>query len=170
MKLNVNGAIIESLDPVSACQCAISMLGYLDDKHKLIAADLETVKKWGLAEITRQRGEARRPYLIDTFGQELVYADKEQQARVWLSIREPNPKDYPLLYGRQAEFLGLTPEKMATIILEKAQEWHIASDQIDAAALEAATETEQATTSGAIAEILIGFCEVIYDLALDSAK
>lgn len=117
--------------------------------------DIKEFRAVAQAELTRRRGEARRPYITDTYGQELVYGDKEQQAREYKTNPSPTPANYPALYGAEAAALGLDATGMADLILSRATEWRVASDEIEGAVWVAEAGIESAKTHQEILNILI---------------
>jgi hypothetical protein len=117
--------------------------------------DLETFRSLAQAELTRRRGEARRPYITDTYGQQLVYMDKERQARDHQADPSPTPTDYPALYGAESAVLGLDAAAMASLILDRARAWRVASDEIEGAVRVAEAGIDAAKMHQEILNILI---------------
>lgn len=116
---------------------------------------LEHFRTLAQAELTRRRGDARRPYITDTYGQQLVYTGKEQQATRHQADPSPTPTDYPALYGAEAAALGLDAAGMADLILSRAATWRVASDEIEGAVRVAEAGIESAKTHQEILNILI---------------
>jgi hypothetical protein len=117
--------------------------------------DLEHFRSLAQAELTRRRGEARRPYITDTYGQELAYTDKERQARQYQTDASPTPDNYPALYGAESAALGLDAAAMASLILSQAATWHVASDMIEGAVRVAEAGIDAAKMHQEILNILI---------------
>jgi hypothetical protein len=117
--------------------------------------DLEHFRTLAQQELTRRRGEARQPYIPNAYGQQLVYANKERQARQHQTDASPTPDNYPALYGAEAEALGLDAGAMADLILSQAATWHVASDMIEGAVRVAGAGIEAAKTHQEILNILI---------------
>lgn len=117
--------------------------------------DLEHFRDLAQQELTRRRGEARRPYVTDCYGQQLVYADKERQARAHQADPSPTPADYPALYGDEAEMLGLSASEMASLIMGAAERWRLASDIIEGATRVAEAGIDAAQRHEEILNILI---------------
>lgn len=117
--------------------------------------DLETFRTLAQQELTRRRGDARRTHITDAFGQQLVYADKERQARQHQADLSPTPADYPALYGDEAEALGLTAGEMANLIVGAAERWRLASDIIEGAIRVAGAGIDAAQRHEEILNILV---------------
>lgn len=117
--------------------------------------DLEDFRALAQQELTRRRGDARRIHITDAYGQQLVYADKERQARAHQADPSPTPADYPALYGDEAEVLGLSASEMASLIMGAAERWRLASDIIEGATRVAGAGIEAAQRHEEILNILV---------------
>ena len=116
---------------------------------------LDEVRSWALAEVQRLRGEARKAYVPDVPGQELMYANKLRQAQDFLAAKKPIATDYPSLSGKEARVRSLSVDEMAELIAERASDWQVASDRIDAAALSAKQLIESALSVDDIVTTLV---------------
>lgn len=116
---------------------------------------LEEFRELALEEILRQRGQAREDYIPAIYAQSHALMTKEQQARAFVTDPSPSPDDYPALYGEEAEARGLSASEMATLILNRADEWRVASDAIEGGYVKARSAIEAATSHNEIIDILV---------------
>lgn len=97
-----------------------------------------------LVQIDARRGEERRLYLKDVFGQESVYREQRDEARILLADPDADPSaDYPIL-AAEAAAGGIDPYHLAQVWLNKAHLWKQACADIEASVVAAKLAVERA--------------------------
>lgn len=124
------------------------------DGQLVRAVDLGIAQDRARLEVNRVRGEVRLLYITDIPGQQMVYADKEAQARAWLADPEPDPADYPAIVAEIGS-TAPTAHDVAQVYLTQAAIWRQVSAVIEGvamtahAAIDGAADAETCETGAA---------------------
>ncbi|PZO64609.1 MAG: hypothetical protein DI498_11025 [Paracoccus denitrificans] len=115
---------------------------------------LDAAKEAAINGINAVRGEVRRKFITVLPGQDMVYLEKETEARSWLNARaalaagtgpEPDPMDYPHI-TREAGITAPDPDSVAQIYLNMAWQFRQISSVIEGVALEFIAAVEACDT------------------------
>ncbi|WP_339816542.1 hypothetical protein [uncultured Paracoccus sp.] len=125
------------------------------------AADLAYARTIAASRINETRGAARLRFITTLPGQDMVYIEKEREARDWVAARAessnaPDPAEYPHL----AQEVGSTAPDMdavAQVYLNMAAMFRVFSAIIEGEAMAALNEIEAATTAEAVTAAATAF-------------
>lgn len=126
------------------------------DGQLVRAVPLATAQDRARHEINRVRGEVRLLFITALPGQEMVYLDKEAQARAYLSDPDPDPADYP---GIMAEVGATAPTayEVAQVYLNQAAIWRQVSAVIEGVAMAAHATIDTAASAEVCETVAAGF-------------
>lgn len=118
-----------------------------------VAADLAYAKSLALAGVNETRGAARTRFITALPGQDMVYIEKEREARDWVAARAensnaPDPADYPHL-SREVGATAPNMDTVAQVYLNMAAMFRVFSAIIEGEAMAVLAEVEAATTADA---------------------
>ncbi len=105
------------------------------------------------AAVDAQAAKCRACCLTNGFGQEMLYLQKEAEARACVSDSAPEAASYPLL----AAEIGITGEtlgEVAVAIIIRADEWRADAGAIEAVRLSAKRQIDAATSRAEIDSII----------------
>jgi hypothetical protein len=105
--------------------------------------------------INRLAGEARRPFITDIAGQEMIYLGKEAEARAYLADPAPDPADYPMLMA-EVGLTAATPGQLAQLWLQMGAIWRQVAAAIEGARMTALIAVDAAATESAIDAAVTG--------------
>lgn len=123
-----------------------------------VAQDLSMLRAAGVAHITEMTGTVRRKYITDIAGQDMIYLEKEQEAKAYIAEVTP-PVDlgnYPFL-GAEVIATSLTAYEVAQIVLYKAASWRVIGAQIETLRMVALASIEIATLEADILAVVAGY-------------
>lgn len=99
---------------------------------------LNSQKEKAISELQRQRGNARKPVEPhNIYLQEMALAGKFVQGFLYKTLKtslpswEPQEEMFPVLYGQEAQTLGLTADQMADLVVSKGLDWLQFNDVVD---------------------------------------
>lgn len=120
--------------------------------------ELDQAKAQVLRTVNTAIGEKRKDYITAIAGQEMIYLEKEREAKSYLAA-DPEPVDltgFPFL-AAEAGAAGYTPYQLAQIILFKAEQWRGVGPQLEALRVGTGVAIDLAESLEAVAEILADF-------------
>lgn len=121
-----------------------------------IAKDIAALREQGVAQINAATDVARRRFITDIAGQDMIYLEKEREAVSYVALAS-EPADhaqYPFI-GAEVLATGFTAYQVAQITLYKASLWRVVGAQIET--LRIAALAEVAVSVGDISEIVADY-------------
>lgn len=112
-------------------------------------ANLVAAKATAIAKVNFDAGVCRQKFMTDIPGQESTYLIKEDEARRFLSVEDPDPNDFPIL-NAEATACGWTLEYTVNYVMTTAMMFRQIAATVEGLRRGAITKIEQATTSSAI--------------------
>lgn len=118
-----------------------------------LAVGLENAKALAIAQTNETRGAARMRFITALPGQDMVYIEKEREARDWVAARAsgsnaPDPADYPHL-SREVGVTAPDMDAVAQVYLNMAAMFRVFSAVIEGEAMAVLAEVEAAPTAQA---------------------
>lgn len=118
---------------------------------------LATAQAQAYAAVNAVRGAVRLNFITSIPGQDVVYVEKERAAREWAAARaaartgaapEPDLGDFPMIaFEVGPNRTGATPDQVAQVYLNLAEQFRWISAAIEGCAMEAFGEIDAATTA-----------------------
>lgn len=98
-----------------------------------------------IAEIDAQIGEVRRQFITALPGQEMIYLEKEVEARALLSAPQVDLADYPFI-AAEVGITGETGEQVAQVILNLAAQWRVIGSGLERLRISMKDNLQRATS------------------------
>lgn len=129
---------------------AAAQFGHEIEAPEPVALTLVAAQAGARAAVNAVRGEVRGRFITTIPGQDMVYLEKEREAREWVAARAletnaPDPADFPHIAGE----VGVTAPSMdevAQVYLNMAGMFRAISAMIEREALTALNQIDAATT------------------------
>lgn len=118
--------------------------------------DLGTARDRARHEVNRVRGAVRLLFITEAPGQDMVYLDKEAQARAYLSEPDPDPAQYPALVAEVGS-TAPTIYEVAQVYLNQAVIWRQISAVIEGVAMAAHAAIDAAASAETCEGVAAGF-------------
>lgn len=125
---------------------------YLDDS---LSADAQ---RRAIRQVNETCGALRKRFLTDLPMQDMIYLEKRQEARAWLSATDPDPADYVYLSAEE----GLTAPTItgvAQTIIGMSVQAHALGAEIEKLRIGSIIQMEQATTQAELEAAIASFEE-----------
>lgn len=104
-----------------------------------------TERERAIWEVNRVCGGLRQKFLTDLPMQDMIYLEKRQEARAWLSASDPDPADYVYLSAEEG-LTAPTITEVAQTILGMSVQAHALGAEIEKLRIGSVIQMEQVTT------------------------
>lgn len=122
----------------------------------LVMSSIEGKRAGVIERVNTAIGEIRARYITVLPGQEILYMQKEAEARAFLADPDPDLTDYPLI-AAEIGITGVDAQQVAQIYLNLANILRSTAAQLEQIRLGAVSAAEGATLSEELDTILAGF-------------
>ena len=113
-------------------------------------ARLAAEKRAAVAQVNGMADQVRRMFITPIIGQEMVYLEKEAEARRYLNDLEPDLSDYPFI-SAEVGVSAVTAQQVAQLYLNLGAQWRVVGSMLENVRLGSIAAIEAATT---LAQIL----------------
>ena len=108
-------------------------------------ARLATEKRAAVAQVNGMADQVRRMFITPIIGQEMVYLEKEAEARRYLNDIEPDLSDYPFI-SAEVGVSAVTAQQVAQLYLNLGAQWRVVGSMLENVRLGSIAAIEAATT------------------------
>jgi hypothetical protein len=130
------------------------------------AAALEATRSAALDQINAITDAARRMFITPIAGQEMIYLNKAQEAKTYLSLPE-EPGDlssFPFIAG-EIGTTGATAKEVATVFAMRGAAWSKLGAMMEHLRVEALAAIKEATKAEAISQTIADYVEDLGELS-----
>ena len=129
-----------------------------DAANRLAQAQAEAIVK-----INVQTGKARGYFITDLPGQQLIYQQKEAEARAFIDDVAPDMADYPYL-DAEVGVTAATAYDVALVYLEQASKWRAAGPLLEGHRMSMIQGVAQCSTVDQVDQVYSGFISAMSDI------
>lgn len=108
-------------------------------------ARLAAEKRAAVAQVNGMADQVRRMFITPIIGQEMVYLEKEAEARRYLNDVEPDLSDYPFI-SAEVGVSAVTAQQVAQLYLNLGAQWRVVGSMLENVRLGSIAAIEAATT------------------------
>lgn len=108
-------------------------------------ARLAAEKRAAVAQVNGMADQVRRMFITPIIGQEMVYLEKEAEARRYLNELEPDLSDYPFI-SAEVGVSAVTAQQVAQLYLNLGAQWRVVGSMLENVRLGSIAAIEAATT------------------------
>lgn len=108
-------------------------------------ARLAAEKRAAVAQVNGMADQVRRMFITPIIGQEMVYLEKEAEARRYLNDLEPDLSDYPFI-SAEVGVSAVTAQQVAQLYLNLGAQWRVVGSMLENVRLGSIAAIEAATT------------------------
>ena len=108
-------------------------------------ARLAAEKRAAVAQVNGMADQVRRMFITPIIGQEMVYLEKEAEARRYLDDLEPDLSDYPFI-SAEVGVSAVTAQQVAQLYLNLGAQWRVVGSMLENVRLGSIAAIEAATT------------------------
>lgn len=116
-------------------------------------ARLAAEKRAAVAQVNGMADQVRRMFITPIIGQEMVYLEKEAEARRYLNELEPDLSDYPFI-SAEVGVSAITAQQVAQLYLNLGAQWRVVGSMLENVRLGSIAAIEAATTLAQISAVV----------------
>lgn len=123
-------------------------------------ARLAAEKRAAVAQVNGMADQVRRMFITPIIGQEMVYLEKEAEARRYLNDVEPDLSDYPFI-SAEVGVSAVTAQQVAQLYLNLGAQWRVVGSMLENVRLGSIAAIEASTTLAQISAAVDGAAAAI---------